>query len=130
MAKANLDRSNQTRETNPEPDPISIAERVALKFEKVTPSTLGKPVIVDRGVVLAYENDLPHVKVYAWSLVHLHTGRSLPIDTAKVAKDCKLSLSEARGAIDRLVREGDLVRTRERGRELYRLVINYGWDKS
>ncbi|MHB8423260.1 MAG: hypothetical protein ACYDAM_10950 [Leptospirales bacterium] len=107
-------------------DPEALAERIALKFEEVTPAILGKPVIVDRGHVLACENDLPHVKVYAWALLHLNTGEFRPLDISKAVKDCRLTTQEVREAIARLVTEKDLIVERSRKGDLFRLNIQYG----
>ena len=86
-----------------ESDPVSLAERIAIRYESETPSILGKPVIVDRGVVLACEGDHPHVKVYAWALLHLNTGEARPLDISKAVKDCRLTAREVREAISKLV---------------------------
>ncbi|MHB8421720.1 MAG: hypothetical protein ACYDAM_02965, partial [Leptospirales bacterium] len=113
--------------TVPDPqDPEALAERIALKFEEITPAILGKPVIVDRGHVLACEGDFPHVKVYAWALLHLNTGEFRSLDISKAVKDCRLTTQEVREAIARLVKEGDLVVERSRKGDLLRLNIQYG----
>ncbi|EQD24191.1 MAG: hypothetical protein D084_Lepto4C00544G0009 [Leptospirillum sp. Group IV 'UBA BS'] len=130
MAKANLARSNQTRESNPESDPVSLAERIGIRFESEIPTRegtggLGKPVFTYRDHVLAWEADPPHVKFYAWCTVNLFPGRPLAVDIPSTATALQLSPEEVRSALARLVKDGDLVRTRERGRELYRLNIQY-----
>lgn len=122
MRKESLTDHNIEAET----DPVEQAERVALKYEAETPSILGKPVIMDRGVVLACENDLPHVKVYAWVLIHLNTGEFRHLDISKASRDCRLTVPEVRKAVTRLLTEDDLVRTQERGRDLFRLNVQYG----
>ena len=106
-------------------DPVSIAERVALKFEAETPSDLGKPVLTYRGHVLAWESDPPHIKIYSWATVHLFPGRPLTVDVEPVARLLELSPREVRDALARLVKDGDLVRSWEGGREWYRLNIRY-----
>ena len=83
-------------------------------------------MIVDRGVVLACEGDHPHVKVYAWALLHLNTGEFRPLDLSKVSRDCRLTVQEVREAIVRLVTEGDLVAERGRRGDLVKLNIQYG----
>jgi hypothetical protein len=119
---------NEKTEIPPEPDPVVLAERVALKYESDTPNDPGRPVIVEDGHVLACENDLPHVRVFAWALINLRTGQDRPIDMKKAATDCHMTVPETRAAIARLVREGDLEyikgRYPSRG-DLYRLIVQY-----
>lgn len=109
-----------------QPDPVSLAERIGIKYESETPSTIGKPVIVDRGVVLACENDLPHVRMYAWALINMNTGEPRPIDLLKASRDCRLTIREVREAMARLVTEKDLIVERTRKSDLYKLNIQYG----
>jgi hypothetical protein len=92
-----------TGQPRTESDPIALAERIAIKFEAETPSDLGRPVIVEDGRVLACENDLPHVRMYAWVLINLRTGQPRPIDVAKAATDCHMTVPEntSRGVIRR-----------------------------
>jgi len=112
-------------ESLPDQDPVELAERVALKFEADTPSIPGRPIIVDRGVVLACENDLPHVKAYAWALLHLNTGQARTIDLSRASRDCRLTIPEIREAIEKLLADGDLVAERTRKGEQYKLHIQY-----
>ncbi|EQD24412.1 MAG: hypothetical protein D084_Lepto4C00444G0001 [Leptospirillum sp. Group IV 'UBA BS'] len=124
---------NEETEIPPEADqsdPVSLAERIGIRFESEIPTPegtggLGKPVFTYRGHVLAWEADPPHVKFYAWCTVNLFPGRPLSIDTEPVGRLLGLTPAQVREAIIRLVREGDLVRTRERGGELFRLNVQY-----
>lgn len=106
-------------------DPVSISERVAIKYENETPEDLGKPVFWYKGVPLAWENDTAETKVYAWCLTDLFPGRPLSVDPEPVGRLLNLSPREVREALARLVKDGDLVRTWEKGRELYRLIVRY-----
>jgi len=112
------------------PDPVSLAERIGIRFEAEIPTPegtggLGKPVFTYQGHVLAWEADPPHVKLYAWCTVNLFPGRPLAIDIDPVGRLLGLTPAQVREAIIRLVREGDLVRAREWGRESYRLNVRY-----
>ena len=108
-------------------DPVSLAERVGIKYEQEIPDekALGKPVFQYRGTPLAYENDPPHIRLYAWATVNLLPGRALSVDIEPVARLLGLSFQQAQEALSRLTKDGDLVRVQERGRTLYKLVINY-----
>ncbi len=106
-------------------DPITLAERVGIRFEAEIPESLGNPVFQYRGHILAWENDTPETKVYAWGLVNLFPGRPLAVDINSMASLLQLSPREVREALSRLTKDGDLVRTWERGRELFRLNIRY-----
>ncbi len=106
-------------------DPVSIGERVGIRFENESPANLGKPVYWYKGVPLACENDPPHIRLYAWVTCHLFPGRPLSIDIEPTARLLELSPREVREALQRLTKDGDLVMTREKGRELYRLNIQY-----
>ena len=108
-----------------EADPVTLAERVGIRFEAETPENLGNPVFQYRGHILAWENDAPETKVYAWGLVNLFPGRPLAVDINSMASLLQLSPREVREALSRLTKDGDLVRTWERGRELFRLNIRY-----
>lgn len=107
-------------------DPVSLAERVGIKYEQEIPESLGKPIFWHRGVPLAYKNDTPETKVYAWGLVNLFPGRALSVDINSMASLLRLSPREVRTALSELVKSRDLILTREKGRELFRLNIQYG----
>jgi hypothetical protein len=80
-------------------------------------------ILVYRGVPLAWANDPPLIRVYAWCLVHLGFAPFLPLDISKLVSDCKIESHEAKQALAQLVREGDLkVERVSRGRELYFLA--------
>ena len=106
-------------------DPVSIGERIGIKYEQEIPESLDKPIFWHKGTPLAYENDPPHIRLYAWATCHLFSGRPLAVDIEPVARLLDLSSREVREALSRLVKDGDLVRTWERGRELFRLSIQY-----
>ncbi|MHB8368809.1 MAG: hypothetical protein ACYDBP_03840 [Leptospirales bacterium] len=113
-----------------EPDPVSLAERIGIRFEAEIPipegtGGLGKSVFTYQGHILAWEADPPHIKVYAWATVNLFPGRPLAVDIPSTATALQLTPGQVREALARLVREGDLVRTQERGRDLYRLNVQY-----
>ena len=124
----------QTIKTDPEPkeepeipfvysdDEVRL-ERVAILAEDAEPR--GERLYsngIDLGV---HAGDPPHIRVFAWALLNFRVGRDLPVDVSRIAKDCHLTPREVRTALSRLVKDGDLSVTRERGRELYKLVINY-----
>jgi hypothetical protein len=99
-------------------------ERVAIMAEDIEPKG---PRLFSGGKDLGvHEGDPPHIRVYAWCLVNLNTGRPLSVDIDSTARILHLSPREVRTALSRLVKDGDLVRTMERGRELFRLNIQYG----
>ncbi|MDA8112540.1 MAG: hypothetical protein M0T83_08815 [Nitrospiraceae bacterium] len=106
-------------------DPETLAERVGIRFDG--PPALGKAVLTHPrdGSALAFEGDPPHVRLFAWSLLNVPPGGAVQIDPAKAAKECQLRPVEVKDALRKLVADGDLVRSMERGRELYRLVITY-----
>ena len=69
--------------------------------------------------------DLPHIRVYAWSLLNLRFGPLLsrPTDLSRVAEECRLTIGESRDAFRKLLREGDLQVERGRmGRDIYYLA--------
>jgi len=70
-------------------------------------------------------DDEPHIKVLSWLYANFPPGKRLPIDRARIADDCKLSDQDVRGAIARLVKEGDLEPGTNRGRETFILRIQY-----
>ena len=121
-------------------DPVSLSERIGLKYEQEIPDTLavrgdhpedtektlGKPCFIYRDHVLAWEKDPPITKAYAWSLVHLHPGKPLPVEVEDMAGSLSLTPREVRDALFRLAKDGDLERTTQRGgRDLYRLIVRY-----
>ncbi|MDA8027549.1 MAG: hypothetical protein M0Z25_01005 [Nitrospiraceae bacterium] len=105
-------------------DPISMGERIGIKYASETPEDLGEPVIRHPadGTPLAYVNDEPHVKVFAWVLLNLRFALSDQLDIGKLARKCRLSIGEARKGLNRLVEDGDLKVERNRGREYYWLA--------
>ncbi len=120
-------------------DPVSLAERIGLKYEQEIPDTLsvrathpedtekvlGKAVLIYRGHVLAWEKDTPATKVYAWACIHLFPGRPLSVDIDSTARLLGLTPREVRDSLARLTKDKDLLRTWERGREFYRLNVQY-----
>lgn len=72
----------------------------------------------------ATTDDLPHIRIYAWSLVNLKFGPilSLPTDLPKVAEECHLSIQEVREAFGKLLKEGDLEMERTRKGNIYFLA--------
>lgn len=112
------------------PDPVSIAERIGIRFEQEIPipeetKALGKPVFQYREHVLAWEADPPHIRLYAWATVNLFPGRALSVDINSMASLLRLSPREVRAALSELTKSKDLILMRERGRELYRLNVRY-----
>ncbi len=101
------------------------AERIGMRFEAETPENLGKPIFWYKGTPLAWENDTAETKVYAWCLTNLFPGRPLSVDIEPVARLLGISPREVKDALSRLVKGGNLIRSWEKGRELYKLVINY-----
>ena len=85
------------------------------------PIPIGELVIEDRGVPLAWTNNPPFVRVYAWALVNLRFGPSIaPLNIQKLATDCRIDVVEARQALEQLVQNGDLiVECDRRGRGRY-----------
>ena len=87
------------------------------------PDNWNEPILVIRGVPLAWEKDPPLIRVYAWCLLHLGFSPSLLLDLRKLASDCKIGIHEAKQALAQLVLDGDLRIERDsRGRELYSLA--------
>lgn len=112
------------------PDPVSLSERIGIRFEAEIPipeeaEGLGKPVFTYRGEVLAWEADPPPIRVFAWATVNLFPGRPLAVDIDSTARLLEITPREVKDALARLVKEGDLARTVEKGRELYRLNVQY-----
>ena len=107
-------------------NPVSLAERIGIKYEQEIPEKdLGKPAFIYRDHVLAWEADPPHIRLYAWATVNLFPGRFLSVDIEPTARLLGLSPREVKEALARLTKDGDLARTWEKGRELYRLNVKY-----
>ena len=122
-------------------DPVSVAERIGIKYEQEIPDTrgvradhpedtekvLGSPAFIYRGQILAWEKDPAHTKLYAWATVNLFPGRPLAVDIDSTARLLELTPREDRDSLARLVKDGDLERTMQRGGrlELYRLIVQY-----
>jgi hypothetical protein len=122
-----ISETNTLSSSRPDADPVLMAERIGIRLEKEIPEKdLGKPVFKYRGHVLVWEKDPAHIKVYAWATVNLFPGRPLAVDINSTARLLELPPREVRESLARLVRDGDLVRTMERGRNLYRIIIQYG----
>ena len=102
-----------------------LTERIGIRFDG--PEVSGEPILFhpEDGRPLAYNEDTPFIKVYAWSLLQMSHVIPVSINFAQISKDCRLTSSEVRTAIDRLVEEGDLVMTREMRCKRYRLNIQY-----
>lgn len=96
------------------------------------------PVVISSdGRVLAWANDPPHIRVYAWALQTLRfvpvdeqTARSLKIPSGEVdgsrlrilAEKLRMSHQDLQSALDLLVVDGDLRRMTERSRRIYWLA--------
>ena len=106
-------------------DPVLLAERIGLKFGNETPEVLGSPLIVYQDFPLSWTNDPPHIPLYSWCMVHLHSGQALPLDEREAANDCALTVQEIRRGIARLIKDGDLVMEKIRWKETFRQVIQY-----
>lgn len=90
---------------------------------------IGRPVLCHPdSSPLAFEEDPPHIRLFAWALLNVSLSVPGQIDITKAAKDCRLSREGVRDALVRLVQDGDLVRSTERSRELFRLNIQYHTD--
>ncbi|MHB8370963.1 MAG: hypothetical protein ACYDBP_14980 [Leptospirales bacterium] len=94
-------------------------------------------VVASDGRVLAWSNDPPHIRVYAWAIQTLRfvpvdelTARSLKIPSGemdrlrirKLAGELHIGEQEVQESLDQLVREGDLNSKTERGRRIYFLA--------
>ncbi|AFS54632.1 hypothetical protein [Leptospirillum ferriphilum] len=94
-------------------------------------------VVASDGRVLAWTNDPPHIRVYAWVL---QTLRFIPVDAQtskilkipsgemdatrlrKLARDLRMTDQELQAALSQLVREKDLEFRTDRGRRIYFLA--------
>ena len=100
---------------------LSWAERGLVRIEDPSSSSRlfsnGHPT----GATLS---DPPLIRVYAWCLVNLRFGPILspPTDLSKAAEECRLSIGETREAFGQLLRDGDLLCERARGKEIYYLA--------
>lgn len=103
----------------------TITERIGIRFDG--PEVSGEPVLFhpEDGRPIAYTSDPPHIRLFAWALMNVSHVITGSLDAARIARDCRLTASEVRGALARLLKDGDLIRTVERKRELYRLQIKY-----
>ena len=103
----------------------SLTERIGIRFDG--PEVSGEPVLFHKedGRPLAYASDPPHIRLFAWALMNVSHVIPGLLDAAQIAKDCQLTVYEVKGALDRLMEDGDLIRTVERKRELFRLQIKY-----
>ncbi len=63
------------------------------------PDYWNEPILVNRGVPLAWANDPPLIRVYAWCLIHLGFRPSPPLNLRKLASDCKIGIHEAKQAL-------------------------------
>lgn len=100
-------------------EPVQDHENAELEFSDSSRLfSNGKPT----GATLT---DLPHIRVYAWSLLNLRFGTllSCPTDLSRAAEECRLTIGESRDAFRKLLREGDLHVERGRmGRDIYYLA--------
>lgn len=102
----------------------SQAERGLVQIEDPRLFSNGKPTFASLA-------DLPHIRVYAWCLANLRFVPllSAPTDLSKVAEECQLSLDEARDAFEKLIKDNDLLRERDRRGNIYYLApIRWGAD--
>ena len=103
-----------------------------------SPSLTPLPVVVaSDGRVLAWTNDPPVIRLYAWALQNLRfvpvdgpTAKSLKVSSGemdrlrigKLARELRMTDREVQTALDQLVREGDLMIKMERGLRIYWLA--------
>ena len=102
---------------------VARLERISIMVEDVEPQ--GERLCSGGKDLGVHAGDPPHIRTFAWCLVNLRVGKDLPVDISRLATDCRMTIREARDALARLVKDGDLVRTGERGRELFRLNVQY-----
>ena len=141
MARMNLNRSRE-EEATPTPDdrdPVSLSERIGIKYASEIPDTvsvradhpedmekaLGRPILAYKDQILAWEADPDHIKVFAWAVVNLFPGKFLPVNPSEIARVLELKPETVRESIFRLIKDGDVLRTVERGREMFKLNIQY-----
>ncbi len=104
-----------------------------LSIDAREPETPIPVVVASDGRGLAWSNDPPHIRVYAWALqtlrfvpVYAQTSKILKIPSGemdgirirKLAFDLRMTEQEVQGGLDRLVTEGDLTFKTERGRRI------------
>ena len=118
-------RSVGTTLSRPEPDPVLFVERIGLRFGNETPEVLGDPLIVQGGIPLAWSGDLPHIRFFAWALLHLWPDFSTALNRKRAKENCRLTDRDLDRSISDLVRLGDLIRDRVGRGECYRLAIRY-----
>jgi len=103
-----------------------------------SPSLTPLPVVVaSDGRVLAWTNDPPIIRLYAWALQNLRfvpvdapTAKSLKVSSGemdrlrigKLARELRMPDREVQAALNQLVREGDLMVKTERGLRIYWLA--------
>ena len=125
MARQILERNREENTPASDRDDHEISIPPSLDQPEDTEMTQGKPCFVYQGNILAWEKDPPHIKLYAWATVNLHPGRPLAVDIDRTARLLGVTSRDVREALVRLVKDGDLVRSLENGRELYRLNVRY-----
>jgi hypothetical protein len=125
MARQILERNREENTPASDRDDHKISIPLSLDQPEDTEMTQGKPCFVYQGNILAWEKDPPHIKLYAWATVNLHPGRPLAVDIDRTARLLGVTSRDVREALVRLVKDGDLVRSLENGRELYRLNVRY-----
>lgn len=125
MARQILERNREENTPASDRDDHKISIPLSLDQPEDTEMTQGKPCFVYQGNILAWEKDPPHIKLYAWATVNLHPGRPLAVDIDRTARLLGVTSRDVREALARLVKYGDLVRSLENGRELYRLNVRY-----
>ena len=120
-----LAKLREEEEDSPLPDSIRDDHETALG--EIHPTLSGgseDPRLFSNGKpTFATLADPPHIRAYAWCLVHLGFGPSLPLDLGKLASDCKIGIHGAKQALAQLVLEGDLKVKRDSwGGEIYFLA--------
>lgn len=86
---------------------------------------LGEPLDSNGQITGAFEKDEPHIRLYAWCLANLSVGQDVSLNIGQAASECRLTDPEAREAMSKLVKGGDVVITRSRQGDLFRLRIQY-----
>lgn len=91
------------------------------------PDYYGEPLLFarDDGRPLAWTIDTPYTRVYVWGMLNI--SHTIPTEIARdqVARDCRLTASEVRNTLGRLVRDKDFIRETVGRREFFRLRIKY-----
>ena len=104
-------------------DDVARLERISIMAEAIEPQ--GERLCSGGKDLGVHAGDPPHIRTFAWALVHLWVGKDLPVDISRLAADCRMTIREARDALARLVKDGDLIRFWEGRREWYRLNVQY-----